>query len=68
MSERSVQDQEILHSSGIDGFVGPGSGRPRVRVSCVAGFAFGDRFLGKHNNRMGAYGAMTALHPAIGGA
>ena len=33
------------HPSGIDALIGPGSGRPRIRVSCVAGFMFGDRSL-----------------------
>lgn len=48
----------ILHSSGIDTLVGPSSGWPRIRVTCMAGFVFSDGLINgpggdvRSNNRL----------------
>jgi hypothetical protein len=68
MSEGTTGSQAIrwiLHPGSIDTLVGPGGGRPGIRISCVAGSTFSNKSLNIPN---GAYGAMTALHPVIGGA
>ena len=56
------QVRRILHSGSIDTLIGPSSGWPRIRISCVAGSMFSDRFLDRSNGGLRSDNRLTSCN------